>query len=159
MQLPQNATMEAGDALDIPKPDGSFDGIVMVMLLHHLTGASVSQCVANLERAIAEALRVLRPGGKLVIVESCVPRWFYRFEKRVFPVAAPVIARLLSHPPAFQYTVALISGVIHDCFGTAPVVTRIPKDKYVLQFGIKFPARLTPVQPYLLTVCKPQAHT
>ncbi|HVS26535.1 MAG TPA: class I SAM-dependent methyltransferase [Burkholderiales bacterium] len=155
MQIPQNVTMETGDALNIPKADNSFDGVVMVMLLHHLVGNSVTQCTANLERAISEAFRVLHPGGKLVIVESCVPLWFYRFEKLVFPLAVPVINRLLTHPPAFQYTVDYISAVIRNLFGTDPTVTRIPKGKYVLQFGFKFPARFTPVQPYLLTACKP----
>jgi SAM-dependent methyltransferase len=155
MKVPENVTMEAGDGLNVPKPGNSFDGVVMVMLLHHLVGNSVAQCAANLERAIAEAFRVLRPGGKLVIVESCVPLWFFRLEKLIFPFAVSVINRFLFHPPAFQYTVDIISGVICKLFGTNPTITAIPKDKYVLQFGFKVPARLTPVQPYLLTACKP----
>ena len=33
--------------------------------------------ITNIRRAIAEAARVLEPGGRLVVAESCVPRWFY----------------------------------------------------------------------------------
>src|SRR5262245_37794748 len=33
--LPDNVTMQVGDALDLPKPDSSFDGVLLVMLLHH----------------------------------------------------------------------------------------------------------------------------
>lgn len=152
--IPLNVTMEAGDALNVPKPAETFDGVVMVMLLHHLIGNSVAECALNLDRAIYEAFRVLRPGGKLVIIESCVPSWFYYFERLVFPIAVPVINRVLAHPPAFQYTIEIVSDVIQRYFGRAPTVRKIKKDKYVLQFGFKVPAKLTPVQPYLLTVCK-----
>jgi SAM-dependent methyltransferase len=151
---PPNVRMEAGDALNIPKEDQSFDGVVMVMLLHHLVGDSVAQCQANLERAIVEAHRVLRRGGKLVIVESCVPPWFFSFEKVVFPLAVPLINKFLTHPPAFQHTVIAISNIISNLFGKPPSVKLIPKGKYVLQFGFRFPAYLTPVQAFVLTVCK-----
>jgi SAM-dependent methyltransferase len=48
-----------GSALDLPFPDASFDRVVSIGCLHH-TG--------DLARAVAEARRVLRPGGKLVLM-------------------------------------------------------------------------------------------
>jgi SAM-dependent methyltransferase len=154
MKFPTNVKMEAGDALNIPKPNNIFDGVVMVMLLHHLVGTTVNQCVKNLERAISEAFRVLRPGGKMVIVESCIPPWFYRFERAVFPLASPLINRFLTHPPTLQYTVNHISSVIRGSFGSEPTAISIPLGKYVLQYGFKWPSALTPVQPFLITVRK-----
>lgn len=154
IRFPANVTMERGDALGIPKADESFDGVVMVMLLHHLIGNSVAQCVANLERAVSEAYRVLRPGGKLVVVESCVPEWFYWFERMAFPLAVPLINRFFVHPPAFQHTIHGIGRALKERFGVQARIAQIPKGKYVLQLGVKVPSALTPVQPYLISIRK-----
>lgn len=47
-----------GDAYDIPLPDASVDGVVCVNVLFHL---------ANVEGAIQEMSRVLRPGGSFFV--------------------------------------------------------------------------------------------
>jgi SAM-dependent methyltransferase len=53
-----------GDALDLPFPDASFDRIITSEVLEHIWDD---------ERAIAELVRVLRPGGRLAVT---VPtRW------------------------------------------------------------------------------------
>ena len=52
-----------GDALALPFADGSFDRIIASEVLEH---------VADDERALAEAFRVLRPGGTLA---ATVPSW------------------------------------------------------------------------------------
>jgi SAM-dependent methyltransferase len=53
-----------GDALDIPFPDAMFDRIIAAEVLEHIW---------DYERAIAELVRVLRPGGRLAVT---VPtRW------------------------------------------------------------------------------------
>ena len=51
-----------GDALELPFPDGHFDRLVVAEILEH---------VPNDRRAIAEAARVLRPGGTMAVT---VPR-------------------------------------------------------------------------------------
>jgi len=56
------ATM-VGDALDLPFPDGSFDRVIASEVLEH---------VPEDRRAIAELVRVLRPGGTMAVT---VPRW------------------------------------------------------------------------------------
>ena len=50
-----------GDLLELPLPDGSVDLAVCAIALSH---------VADLDRALAELVRVLRPGGHLVISDS-----------------------------------------------------------------------------------------
>lgn len=50
--------LTAADACDLPHPDASFDTVVADSLLEHLDEP---------RRAIAEAARVLRPGGLLVL--------------------------------------------------------------------------------------------
>jgi SAM-dependent methyltransferase len=52
-----------GDALDLPFADGGFDRVVAAEILEH---------IPDDERAIAELVRVVRPGGTLAVT---VPRW------------------------------------------------------------------------------------
>ena len=50
-----------GDVQDLPFGDGSFDVAVAAWMLYH---------VANVDRALAELARALRPGGRLVAVTN-----------------------------------------------------------------------------------------
>jgi SAM-dependent methyltransferase len=53
-----------GDGLSLPFPDGRFDRVIAAEVLEHI----------SLDRAaIAELVRVLRPGGTMAIT---VPRWY-----------------------------------------------------------------------------------
>lgn len=65
-EAPVDATAEVveGDALTLPFDDASFDRIVAAEVLEHIP--------ADIQ-AIAELVRVLRPGGTLAV---SVPRWF-----------------------------------------------------------------------------------
>jgi ubiquinone/menaquinone biosynthesis C-methylase UbiE len=53
----QRASVQRADATALPFPDGRFDLVVAAAMLHH---------VIEWDKALAEAVRVLRPGGKLV---------------------------------------------------------------------------------------------
>jgi SAM-dependent methyltransferase len=148
-----NIIFKAGSALDIPEASESFDGVIMVMLLHHLVGKTVEESLNNVHVAVREAIRVLMPGGKLIIVESCVPSWFYTFEKAIFPLASRVINPLMSHPLTMQYPVESIAKIV-SAHKLDIKIIRIPKGRWVLQYGYKFPSMLTPVNPYLLEINK-----
>jgi ubiquinone/menaquinone biosynthesis C-methylase UbiE len=56
--------MAVGDALDLPFPQASFDRVIAAEVLEH---------IPDDRRAIAELVRILRPGGTIAIT---VPRWF-----------------------------------------------------------------------------------
>jgi SAM-dependent methyltransferase len=64
-EVPASARAEAvkGDALDLPFADGTFDCVIASEILEH---------VPQDDKAIAELVRVLKPGGALAIT---VPRW------------------------------------------------------------------------------------
>jgi SAM-dependent methyltransferase len=64
-ELPPGATgrVQAGDVLSLPYDDGHFDCVLASEILEH---------VPEDDRAIAELVRVLAPGGMLAVT---VPRW------------------------------------------------------------------------------------
>ncbi|MFG1606101.1 methyltransferase domain-containing protein [Actinoplanes sp. NPDC049265] len=52
---------EVGDLLDLPYEDGAFDGVRTERVVQH---------VADADRAIAELTRVLRPGGRMCMIDT-----------------------------------------------------------------------------------------
>ena len=64
-EAPDGALAEAtaGDALALPYADGTFDVVIASEILEHVPAD---------EAAIAELVRILKPGGKLAVT---VPRW------------------------------------------------------------------------------------
>lgn len=143
---PANVTLKTGSALDIPETNESYDGVLMVMLIHHLVGQDVATTIKNVETAISEAHRVLKPGGKMIIVESCVPSWFYRFEKWVFPLAVKWVDKIMGHPATLQYPVPVLKNMLEKKFGKTQSI-KVPLGRWVIIFGKKVPAFLTPVSP------------
>src|SRR5574337_1047347 len=141
---PQNVVLKQGDALAIADADNSYDGVLMVMLIHHLIGKTVDESIQNMQKAIKEAYRVVKPGGKLIIAESCVPSWFYVFEKMVFPLAVKVIDKIIDHPAVIQYPVSFIKNVMEKESGNQVMVHDVNMGKWVMQFGFKVPTFLTP---------------
>ncbi|CAA7621717.1 class I SAM-dependent methyltransferase [Magnetospirillum sp. UT-4] len=57
-----------GDAEALPFPDGAFDIVYSNGVLHH---------TLDTEKAISEVYRVLKPGGKAVILLYCKSSWHY----------------------------------------------------------------------------------
>lgn len=152
--FPSNVIVRAGDALRLEQADASFDASLIVMLLHHLVGETVEQSIANTRQALGEAWRVIKPGGRLILVESCVPSWFYAFERVVFRAAAKMITASLEHPPTLQYPTELILSILREL---SPDVTirPIPLGRWVIQLGFFWPTALTPIGAYLFTAVKP----
>ncbi len=153
---PANVKLKKGSALEVPEPDRSFDCAVLAMLIHHLVGKDVEECIQNIKRAIREAYRVLRPGGLLVVSESCVAPWFYGFERLVFPLASPVIARVTGHPATIQYPSQMLRQEIEDIFQAPVEVKEITRGAWILQYGYQFPSVLTPARPFQFCVRRPQ---
>jgi demethylmenaquinone methyltransferase/2-methoxy-6-polyprenyl-1,4-benzoquinol methylase len=80
-------SFEWGDALELPYPDDSFDAA---------TVGFGARNFADLSRGLAEMARVVRPGGRVVVLEMTTPTrpplsWFYGLW---FDRAVPLIGRL-----------------------------------------------------------------
>lgn len=86
-----------GDSLRLPFPDGTFQGVTVGFGVRNL---------ADLEGGLAEFHRVLRPGGRLVILEFTVPpnRLMRALYMLYFTRILPVVGRVVSgHPWAYTY--------------------------------------------------------
>ena len=154
-EFPPNVTARDGDALRLREEDASYDAVLHSFLYHHLVGDTPRALLANVRQAIAEAHRVLRPGGRLIVPEGCVPHWFYGFEKVAFrPLVGLSKTRLLGGHPAtlllpFDDVVSLVGERLD-----VERAERIPVGRWVSHFGRRWPAVLTPARPYILVATK-----
>jgi demethylmenaquinone methyltransferase/2-methoxy-6-polyprenyl-1,4-benzoquinol methylase len=87
---------EWGDALALPYEDGSFDAATVGFGVRNF---------AEIDQGLAEMRRVVRPGGRVVILEFTTPTrpplsFFYRVW---FDRIVPVLGRLSGDPDAYSY--------------------------------------------------------
>ncbi len=85
-----------GDALALPFDDGSFDAATIAFGLRNLS---------DYRAGLAEMARVVRPGGRVVVLEIAVPeRGVARFLFETwFRRAVPVLGRLVGRQAAYRY--------------------------------------------------------
>ena len=70
-----NVEVVTGDATQLSYPDGSFDSVACFTMLHHVPTA------ARQDQILAEALRVLRPGGTLIGSDSLASVSLHHFHE------------------------------------------------------------------------------
>jgi ubiquinone/menaquinone biosynthesis C-methylase UbiE len=71
-KLPPGAPVRllAMDSTNLDLPDAGYDRVLVFFLLHE----QPAHCRA---RTLSEACRVVKPGGKIVIVDYAMPRWWH----------------------------------------------------------------------------------
>jgi len=88
--LVQGLTWSTGDAEALPFPDRSFDGYTIAFGLRNVT---------HIDKALAEAWRVLKPGGRFYCLEfskvssAPVARLYDTYSERALPFLGRVVAR------------------------------------------------------------------
>jgi demethylmenaquinone methyltransferase / 2-methoxy-6-polyprenyl-1,4-benzoquinol methylase len=92
----QRVRFEWGNALALPYDSGSFDAA---------TVGFGARNFSDLGRGVAEMARVVRPGGRVVILEITTPQrpplsWFYA---AWFDRVVPALGRLAGDPDAYSY--------------------------------------------------------
>jgi demethylmenaquinone methyltransferase/2-methoxy-6-polyprenyl-1,4-benzoquinol methylase len=92
----RDVRFEAADALALPFPDSSFDAA---------TVGFGARNFADLDRGLREMARVVRPGGRVVVLEITTPgrpplSWFFRLW---FDRVVPALGRVAGDPDAYSY--------------------------------------------------------
>lgn len=87
---------ERGNALELPYPDDAFDAA---------TVGFGARNFADLGRGLAEMARVVRPGGRVVVLEITTPArpplsWFFSLW---FDRVVPLLGRAAGDPDAYSY--------------------------------------------------------
>lgn len=147
-----NVKFKKGSALEVPFENNRFNMVLMQNLLHHIIGKNVKESKKLLSQILMESYRVLKPAGKLLIIESTVPAWFFLIEKMVFSLFCHL--NPFRHPPILQYTQDYIKKAAEAKGFSLLEYVNIPKGKYVIQFGLKFPSVLTPIRIVKLLLSK-----
>ncbi len=89
--------MVAADALHLPFADGAFDAVTILFGLRN---------IVDVDAALGEMSRVVRPGGRLVVCEFSTPTWrpfrgvYMNYLMRALPWMA---SRVASNPDAYVY--------------------------------------------------------
>jgi ubiquinone/menaquinone biosynthesis C-methylase UbiE len=78
LQAGAPARLLAMDAMDLKLPDASYDRVLVFFLLHE-------QPPQWRERTLSEVFRVVKPGGKVIIVDYARPRWWHPL-RYLFPI-------------------------------------------------------------------------
>lgn len=148
-----NTTFRQGSILELPFQENSFDCIVLQNVLHHVTGKTVDDNFQHLARSMQELYRCTSPGGKVVMVESTVGRWFNVAERMLFPLLLAV--KKWGHPVTFQFTAPQI---IQEALKTKFVMVEwsdVPsRGLFFLQMGYKWPTCLSPARAVKLVFVK-----
>jgi demethylmenaquinone methyltransferase/2-methoxy-6-polyprenyl-1,4-benzoquinol methylase len=87
---------EWGNALELPYPDASFDAA---------TAGFGARNFSDLDRGLAEMARVVRPGGRVVVLEITTPQRppLSTFFRVWFDRIVPLIGRLTGETVAYSY--------------------------------------------------------
>ena len=89
--------LQEGDSENLPFPDNTFDAITVAFGVRNFE---------HLDRGLAEMHRVLKKGGRLIILEFSKPRFFpfKQLFNAYFKYLLPTIGRLTSKDPkAYKY--------------------------------------------------------
>jgi demethylmenaquinone methyltransferase/2-methoxy-6-polyprenyl-1,4-benzoquinol methylase len=108
---------EVANALDLPYEDGSFDAA---------TVGFGARNFSDLAQGLREMARVVRPGGRVVVLEITTPTrpplsWFFRLW---FDRVVPLLGRVAGDPDAYTYLPSSVRR-FPDARGLAAAMTAV----------------------------------
>ena len=109
-RTPAGVRRTVGDARRMPFADASFDAVLFNLSLHHIERPG---------EALAEAVRVLRPGGELLVYEPVLSPALFALERAAAPLTRAILAAFGVPMVLFQSRASLRALVETACPGRA----------------------------------------
>ncbi|MER7708887.1 methyltransferase domain-containing protein [Kitasatospora sp. NPDC097605] len=143
-----------GDAMDLPFEDGSFDALWAIESFAHF---------ADRRRALREAWRVLRPGGRLVLADCFEAVPFTDQEARLFRggfALAPLPRSLDDYPALVREAGFTVERVVDKSADFVPTYELIPqvhagrREQIADRLGPELAEQLDTAYPLILGLCR-----
>ncbi|MCX6936812.1 MAG: methyltransferase domain-containing protein [Verrucomicrobia bacterium] len=134
-----------GSAVELPLETGGYDCVLMQMVVHHLAERDFATTRERVAQAFREAQRVLRPGGRLVILESVMPGVLEWAERWAFPLTRRILAGM-GHPLVFQWRAGTLAKMAGQAGFSEVSITPVPRGRWMIFLGRRMPTMLVPVR-------------
>lgn len=142
-----NVSFIESNIMDMKNVDSDrFDAVIVQKVIHHLAENDYKTTRANCIKAMNECIRVLKPGGVLIVCESTVKRWFECLEIAFFK---PMLfcCDLVKFDRVFQYSPKSLEKLLGNDIDKIACLERcedIGTGDHVLFLGRKFPSWILP---------------
>lgn len=142
-----------GNIIKLRYKEPEFDQAVMDMVVHHLAEKNYRITKENVLESFKNTYRVLKPGGELLIMESCLPKFFELSERFLFPFFRMFTA-LLKHPVVFQWNWLSLERLLEEAGFKSIELKEVKLGKWIIHLGFKIPTWLSPVKAYIIRAVK-----
>lgn len=134
----------------------TFDTVIVQKVIHHLAEKNHKKTVENTRKAVSECLRVMKPGGVLIVCESTVRRWFECLEIVFFK---PMLrcCDLVKFDRVYQYSPGSLKNLLLDVVrdkGHLERYEEIGAGESILFLGRKLPSKILPCGVTYYTIRK-----
>lgn len=148
----------AGDIRALPLKDHSADRIVVEFVIHHLTDKRLDGNLSNVNRAVAESARILRPGGEVYFIDSMVPCLLEQLERANYRPAYYLL-KSLRKPMVFFFSVGNFCRILRrHRLAPSRILTiewgTMTDASAALFPWLKFPLKYAPVRCMLVSAVK-----
>lgn len=93
--------------------DNTADAVLIQFVLHHIAGISANETLKDVRQVIRTSRRVLKPGGFLIIIETCAPRFAEVSERMLYPITSRLL-RFLRKPMIFLLSRKTLLRLLRD---------------------------------------------
>jgi SAM-dependent methyltransferase len=133
-----------GDCLHVGMKSNSVDTIIMQSLIHHLAEKDYNNTEKNIKNTFKEAYRVLKPNGKLLILENCPYEYIEKVERIVYGLLQ-IIYRFVEFPNVFVYSQNKIITELKLAGFKNILIEEISLKGKIPLLGVDIPERLVPM--------------